>query len=111
MRDSGVCGDLDPNRGAIVELCPQFGVRTLTAFRQAGADETSGASDSFGGEVNFLVDIEPVEDMCHMGSFVGLKASLENLLGRPVELLGPVALQDPGVVEAVLRTGRELYPA
>lgn len=111
MRELGMRGDLNTNSAAIVELCRRFGVRTLTEFEPAVAVESSGDSDRASGAVNFVVDIEPVDDMCHMDSFVGLKASLENLLGRPVQLLGPVALQDPDVVEAVLHTGRDLYPA
>ena len=111
MRDFGVRSDLSTNRDAITELCQKFGVRTLTVYGPAIAGEGSGASGPVGGEVNFLVDIDPLDDMCHMGSFVGLKASLEDLLGLPVQLLGPVALQDPRVVQAILHTGLDLYPA
>lgn len=111
MRDVGM-GELTANRGAIVELCRQFGVRTLTAFGTgAVGDGSAGVSETGDGEMHFLADIGPVDDLCRMDSFVGLKASLEHLLGRPVQLLGPVALQDPDVVEAILRTGCDLNPA
>ncbi|MEO6629368.1 MAG: hypothetical protein ABIP03_12465 [Aquihabitans sp.] len=111
MRDVGM-RDLTINRGAIVELCRQFGVRTLTAFGTGVAgDESPGAPEPGDGELHFVADIGPVDDLCRMDSFVGLKASLELLLGRPVQLLGPVALQDPDVVEAILHTGCDLYQA
>jgi uncharacterized protein len=44
-------------------------------------------------------------------AYFGLKESLEVLLGHPVDLVAPVALDNPYFAAAVRENGQELYAA
>jgi predicted nucleotidyltransferase len=99
--------DLTMYRAEVAELCRRFGVRRLDVFGSA----TTGDFDSARSDVDFLVELEPPEGTSRFDAFFGLKEALEALLGRPVDLVDPSALDNPYFAAMVEKTRQELYAA
>jgi len=91
----------------VVGLCQQFGVRRLDVFGSA----TSRDFDSARSDIDFLVELEPPAGTSRFDAFFGLKEGLEALLGRPVDLVDPSALDNPYFAAMVEQTRQELYAA
>lgn len=93
------------DRAAIAALCRQFGVRRLVVFGSILTDRFDDSSD-----VDFLVEFgDDVDD--RFEAFFGLKEALELLLGRPVDLVAPAALDNPYFAASVEQNSEELYAA
>jgi len=99
--------ELNERRPEVVALCRKFGVRRLEVFGSAA----SGEFDLASSDVDFLVEIEPPNGASRFDAFFGLKEALEALLGRPVDLVDPSALDNPYFAAMVERTRQELYAA
>ena len=94
------------DRGAIGELCRKHGVRRLVVFGSAVTDRFDEARS----DVDFLVEFgTPVGGQFE--AYFGLKEDLEALLGRPVDLVAPAALENPYFAASVTKNGQELYAA
>lgn len=95
-----------PDRAAIAELCRRFHVRHLVLFGSA----TSDRFDASHSDVDFLVEFEdgPFD---RFDAFFGRKEELESLLGLPVDLVTPSALENPYFAASVARNAEELYAA
>jgi hypothetical protein len=102
-----VIAALDEHQDEVVALCRRFGVRHLDVFGSA----VSGEFDPTRSDVDFLVELEPPEGMSRFDAFFGLKEALEDLLGRPVDLVDPSALDNPYFAATVHNTRRALYAA
>jgi hypothetical protein len=95
---------LDP--AAISAACEQYRVRRLVIFGSAVTDRF----DESTSDVDFLVEFR--DDVVNrFDAYFGLKESLEALLGRPVDLVSPVALENPYFAASVEENGHELYAA
>lgn len=99
--------ELDEHHDEVVALCRRFGVRRLDVFGSA----VSGAFDATRSDVDFLVEFDPPEGVSRFDAFFGLKESLEEVLGRPVDLVDPSALDNPYFAAEVATTRRALYAA
>jgi predicted nucleotidyltransferase len=102
-----VIADLTGRRRQLTQLCRRFGVTRLDVFGSAA----SGDFDSAESDVDFLVEIDPPAGMSLFEAYFGLKDALEELFGRPVDLVDPSALANPYFAEAVERTREPLYAA
>lgn len=98
---------LTEHRDDIIALCERFGVRRLGVFGSATGDEFDPAHS----DVDFLVELEPPEGTSRFDAFFGFREALEQLLGYPVDLVDPSALDNPYFAGAVRRTLHELYAA
>lgn len=99
--------ELREHRDRLVLLCRQFGVRRLDVFGSAA----SGEFDPARSDIDFLVELEPPAGTSRFDAFFGLKEGLEALLGRPVDLVDPSALDNPYFAAMVEQTRQELYAA
>jgi predicted nucleotidyltransferase len=99
-------GVLEAQRDAIERLCRRFGVRRLEVFGSAALDAGAEPRD-----VDFLVEFGPCEGLSRFEAYFGLKEALEDLLGKPVDLVNPAALENPFFAATVSRTVRGLYAA
>lgn len=97
---------LELDEDAIVSLCRRFGVRRLSVFGSAATE----AFDPERSDVEFLVEFDP-DTQHRFDAYFGLKEQLERLLGRPVDLVMPKALENPYFTASVERSRRELYAA
>lgn len=91
----------------IATLCRRFGVRRLDVFGSA----VSGNFRAGSSDVDFLVELDPPDGLSRFEAFFGLKESLEVLLGVPVDLVDPSALQNPFFAAGVESSRTELYAA
>lgn len=101
-----MAGPMMIDQNAVAELCRRHGVRRLAVFGSA----TTPKFDPAHSDVDFLVEFLPSRAN-GMDTYFGLKQELEDLLGRPVDLVSPKALHDPYFAAEVRRTEEELYAA
>lgn len=99
-------GPMALDREAIGALCRKHGVRSLVVFGSA----LSERFDHTRSDVDFLVEF--ADDLTsRFDAYFGLKEGLEVLLGRPVDLVTPGALDNPYFAASVRRHSEELYAA
>jgi len=91
----------------VEQLCRRFGVRRLELFGSAATGrERVGQSD-----LDFLVEFEPLPAGSFADSYFGLLESLEQLFGRPVDLVVASAIKNPYFRQAIEPTKVLLYAA
>lgn len=98
---------LNSHRTEIERLCRSHRVQRLELFGSAAAGrDRPGESD-----LDFLVEFEPLPSGSYADAYFGLLESLEDLFGRPVELVVASAIKNPYFREAVERSKILLYAA
>lgn len=89
------------------QLCVRFHVLRLGLFGSAAAahdfDETS--------DLDFIVEFQQIPIADYANAYFGLHESLEELFGRPVDLVVESAIKNPYFREAVEETRTSLYAA
>ncbi|HVA73529.1 MAG TPA: nucleotidyltransferase domain-containing protein [Acidimicrobiales bacterium] len=89
----------------VARLCHRFHVRRLELFGSAArADFDPSASD-----LDFLVEFEDLEPVACADACFGLLESLQDLVGRAVDLVVPSAVRNPDLLEAIARGRVTLY--
>lgn len=91
---------------AIRQLAASHGALRLEAFGSAVRGELHEGSD-----VDLIVIFKPMKVLEHGQSFFGLKHGLEDLLGRPVDLLEHDAITNPYFLKAIEPERVLLYAA
>jgi uncharacterized protein len=91
----------------IRELCARYGVKRLAVFGSA----VKGTFDPAGSDVDFVVDFETTAPIDGWRSYFDFKFAIEELLGRPIDLVDIVAVDNPYFRQAIELTQRELYAA
>lgn len=97
---------LSQKRADIVSLCRRHPVRRLEVFGSAARGDDFDPDHS---DADFLVEFTP-DAKRGLEAYFALKADLERLLGRPVDLVEPAVLRNPYVLEGV-NSSRELVYA
>lgn len=98
---------LSQHRTELEALCRRYGVRRLELFGSAAiGQDQAGASD-----FDFLVEFAPQPPGAYADAFFGLLESLEQLFGRPVDLVVGSAIRNPFFLQAIERTKTLLYAA
>ena len=82
---------------ALERLCRQFHVRRLELFGSAA----TGSFRAEESDVDFLVEFEPLPPGEYANAYFGLLFGLEDLFGRPIDLVSPEAITNPYFREAV----------
>jgi len=99
---------VDEHLEAIRALCREYGVARLEVFGSAETDRFDPATS----DVDFIVDYAPETDLGPwMGRFFELKERLEELLGRPADLVMAGGMRNPRFIKAANETRRLLYAA
>lgn len=96
---------LNVDRAAIDELCREYGVEQLSVFGSALTDEFEPERSDIDLLVEYLPGVNSLE------SYFGLKTRLEDLFGRPIDLVMRSALRNPYLIETIETTKRDLYAA
>ena len=97
--------DIDRLKPAISELCSRLRVKRLDVFGSATTDNFGPDSD---------VDVVVRFERCGPGLFTryfDLKEGLEELFGRPVDVVVEDAIRNPYFKAALNRTRKNLYAA
>src|SRR5271163_4846446 len=98
--------DIALHREELRTLCRRFHVRRLDLFGSAAR----GDFDPQRSDVDFLVEFDGEHpEALSLKTFVGLKTSLEDLLGRPVDLVESSAMRNPYVKADVERSRVSLF--
>ena len=95
--------EIAEHRSELQALCRRYHVRRLDLFGSAArGDFDPGRSD-----VDFLVEFDPEHPAAlSLSAYLGLKDALEDLLGRPVDLVEPSAMRNP-YLKASIEASRE----
>ena len=99
--------DIASHREELRELCRQFHVRRLDLFGSAAGEDFDPARS----DLDFLVEFQPAPPCGYADAFFGLKESLEQLFGRPVDLVAAAAIRNPYFRESVDGAKVLLYAA
>ncbi len=99
--------DIAERADAIRHLCRKHGVRRLDLFGSAAA----GAFDPDDSDLDFLVEFGQVSPGSYADAYFGLLEGLEELFGRPVDLVVDSAIRNPYFRQAVEQTRSALYAA
>jgi predicted nucleotidyltransferase len=62
-------------------------------------------------DIDVLVEFADLSNVDRFDSYFGLKEDLEQLFGRPVDLVSSAGLRNPYFRQQVLQTREELYAA
>ena len=81
---------IEQHRAEIAELCRGYAVRRLDVFGSAAREEDFDPARS---DADFLVEFERESGLPPLEQFFGFAEALEQLLGRPVDLLERSALE------------------
>ncbi|MFC9252732.1 nucleotidyltransferase family protein [Amycolatopsis thailandensis] len=91
----------------IEDLCRTHSVRRLDLFGSAVSDRF----DSVSSDVDVLVEFDAGPGFDHFGTYFDLKEGLEQVLGRPVDLISVTSIRNPYFKQQVLETRELLYAA
>lgn len=91
----------------IAALCRGLGIRRLDLFGSA-LDESFSPDSS---DVDFLVEFDVRPGFDYLGTYFGLKEGLEQILGRPVDVVTSSSIRNPYFRERVMQTREPLYAA
>ena len=89
------------------DLCLRFGVSRLELFGSA----TTGKFQEGESALDFLVDFLPAAVANHADNYFGLLEELEELLGKPVDLVVESAIKNPFFRQSVEDTKSLIYTA
>jgi uncharacterized protein len=90
----------------LAALCRRYDVARLEVFGSAarGTDFDPDLSD-----MDFLVEFKIGSELPPLEQFFGLAKALEDLFGRPVDLVEPSAIANPYVRSAINRSREIVY--
>lgn len=98
---------IESKRHQIEDLCRKLDVRRLDLFGSA----TGPSFDTATSDVDVLVEFDVVPGFDYFGTFFALKEGLEQILGRPVDLVSVSSIRNPYFRESVMETREMLYAA
>jgi predicted nucleotidyltransferase len=98
---------IEQRRAELEALCRRFQVRRLEVFGSAATDELRQET----GDLDFLVEFEDPAGPGYADRYFGLLEAMEELFGRPVDLVVASAIKNPYFRESVERTRAVLYAA
>jgi predicted nucleotidyltransferase len=93
---------------ALSGVCCRFRVQRLDLF---GSAATGNGFDPARSDLDFLVAFEPLSPIDYAHNFFGLREALEELSGRPVDLITDAALENPHLRRRVEMERRTLFQA
>jgi len=96
--------NLSPYLPAIQKLCKYQGVKSLYAFGSVLTDRFGQESD-----VDLIVDLHETDPLEYTEKYFNLKFGLEEILGRPVDLLEERSDLNPVVKKEIERSKKMIY--
>jgi len=98
---------IQARRPEMLELCRRFHVRRLEIFGSA----LNGSFDPEHSDLDLLVEFEPLAAGDYANAFFQFKEALEELFGRPVDLIVPSAIRNPYFRQSIEQSKALLYAA
>lgn len=97
----------DLNLDEIAALCRKHKVRRLVLF----GSSLRGDFDPLHSDADFLVEFDPLPSSERMQNYFGLRAALESLLPRPIDLVEAGAIRNPYILKKIAEQQQVLYAA
>lgn len=94
-------------QNVVAELCRRFGVARLEVFGSVAGGQFENSSS----DLDFLVEFSKSPQTSRADQYFGLLFALEDLFGRPIDLVCSRAMRNPYFIKAVNRTRMPLYAA
>ena len=98
-------GELERRRDDIVKLCERYGVSRLEVFGSAA----TGSTFDEDSDVDFLYEMEPGPG--YADRYFDLKDALEQMFGRPVDLVHGGSIDNPYFRKTVDASRQLVYAA
>lgn len=95
---------VEKNINKLIDLCKRHKVRELYIFGSVLTDKFNDTSD-----IDLLVQFENIDILEYFDNYMDFKEKLENLLGKPVDLLENQAIRNPIFRKVVDRNKRLVY--
>lgn len=92
----------------VAALCRRYGVVRLDVFGSAARGEDFDGARS---DIDFLVTFDEAAAIDPLEQVLGFNAALEDLLGRPVDLVEAGAVKNPYLRASIDRSRRLVYAA
>jgi predicted nucleotidyltransferase len=99
-------GHVNLDREAIARVCERYGVERLRLFGSALTDKF----DPDRSDIDLLVDFREGTRRTFR-AFFSLRDELEEVIGRPVDLVQARHIRNPYIARTVFSNTRELYAA
>lgn len=96
---------IEAHRDQLNAYCEEAHARRLHVFGSAARGDFEPATS----DLDFLVEFEELEPAAFAEAYFALKANLERLFGRPVDLLTERNLDNPFLRRRVLAERQTLY--
>ena len=90
----------------IQKLCTQHHVKSLYAFGSALQETLKQSSD-----IDMIVEFQPLDLKFYADNYYNLKFSLQQIFGRPVDLLENQAIRNPYFRQEIEKKKRPVYVA
>jgi predicted nucleotidyltransferase len=91
---------------ALAEICRRYDVARLEVFGSGARDVDFDPKRS---DFDFLVEFEQQSDLAPLEQYFGFAEALEQLLGRPVDLVQPSAIRNPYLRLGINRSRELVY--
>jgi len=98
---------IENNRPMLQQLCARYHVRRLDLFGSARRDRF----DLESSDLDFLVEFRDLDLTQYADAYFGLLEALQDLFGRPVDLVMLSAVKNPYFLQQIERTRTMLYAA
>lgn len=95
---------VEKNINKLIDLCKLHKVRELYIFGSVLTDKFNDTSD-----IDLLVQFENIDILEYFDNYMDFKEKLENLLGKPVDLLENQAIRNPIFRKVVDRNKKLVY--
>jgi hypothetical protein len=95
------------HRQALKSLCRKYHVGRLELFGSAVTDEY----DEKTSDLDFLVEFLPLQEGQYADAYFDLLFALQELFGRPVDLVMPEAIKNRYFLQAINQHRETLYAA
>jgi uncharacterized protein len=93
--------------GEIADLAASLGVRRLGLFGSAA----DGDFDEASSDVDFVVEFDLLRVADYFDAYFSLKEGLEQIVGRPVDLVVRSAVENPHFLQRLAETEVPVYAA
>lgn len=88
---------IEQHREAVAALCRRTGARRLDVFGSAIREDFDPATS----DIDFLVEFDDLPPRAYADAYFTLKEGLEQLFGRPVDLVTKASVENPYFRERV----------
>jgi hypothetical protein len=99
--------EIEFHREELQALCRHFHVRRLDLFGSAAR----GDFDPQKSDIDFLVEFDRSAPQHPFDAYFGLKEALEELFGRPVDLVEAGAVRNPYLKASIEQSRENVYAA